>query len=176
MRLKLFYTTTLIIWSLLLFAGARAQAPNGTTAYPDSALPGFTFTLARVPENPEQHSLVISDDEEHVISMTFSASQLQALKTVLLEAEKFALNDEAVGATEPFTTRFQDKKESGFAVDVEKFRNQSRLFLSLTSDGSSQTAEAGRINRSTKREAGFIFELLSQLEATSSSPRSRSSR
>lgn len=139
-------------------------------------LPDFTFNLTRIPEKAARYSLVISDSDEHVISSDFSISQLEILKTVLLEAEKFALNEEGVGVSEPMTTRFQDKKEQGFTVDVEKFHNQSRLFLTLTNDEHSQTAEAGRTNRSTRREVGFFFELVWRLESMFSKPPAKPNR
>jgi hypothetical protein len=151
------------------YTGAIVQA-GGTqdqtgAAVTPAQLPDFTFTLTRAPEDPARYSLVISDSDEHVLSSAFSISQLENLKAVLLEAEKFALNEEGVGAKEPLTTRFQDNREPGFIVDVEKARNQSRLFLTLTIDGNSQTAESGRVIRSSRREVGFFFDLLSRLES-----------
>lgn len=147
-------------------SGRVAVIENQTGAtFTAGQLPDFTFTLTRESEPPVRYSLVISDSDEHVISYTFSISQLESLRAVLLEAEKFALGEEGTGTNEPLTTRFQDGKEQAFTVDVEKFRNLSRLYLTLTVDASSQTAEAGRINRTTRRESGFFFELVSRLEA-----------
>ncbi len=160
-----------LIFALFMFLGTAATGQGGTqnqvgATLPPAEMPDFTFNLTRVPEkNPAHYSLVISDNDEHVISGNFSLFQLETLKAVLLEAEKFALNEESVGTTEPVTMRFKDKNEQGFAVDVEKYRNQSRLFLTLTADGNNQTAEAGRINRSTRREIGFFFDLASRLES-----------
>lgn len=158
------YKWLLIASLVLLCATTQAQDHSGG-AYTLGQLPDYTFNLTPAAENPGHYNLVISDSDEHVISSTVSSSQLEILKSVLLEAEKFALTDEGISASQPQTTRFQDKTEAAFVVDVEKFRNQSRLFLTLTTDGSSQTAEAGRINRSTRRESGFIFDLLSRLES-----------
>lgn len=146
-------------------AAGRTRETQDQTGATVAQMPDYTFNLNRSPEDPGRYSLVISDSDEHVISGAFSISQLETLEAVLLEAEKFALNEEGVGTNDPVTTRFQDKKEEGFTVDVEKLRNQSRLFLTLTSDASSQTAEAGRINRSTRREIGFYFDLVSRLES-----------
>jgi hypothetical protein len=160
-----------LTFALFMFLGTAAtgqvagtQNQVGATFTP-AELPDFTFNLTRVSENPAHYSLVISDSDEHVISGNFSLFQLETLKAVLLEAEKFALNEESVGTNEPVTTRFLDKNEQGFSVDVEKYRNQSRLFLNLTADANSQTAEAGRVNRSTRREVGFFFDLASRLES-----------
>lgn len=168
MRLSLSKFLTLASFTLLCTAAhgqvATIADQSGAT-FAAGQLPDFTFTLTRVSEPPVRYSLVISDSDEHVISNAFSMSQLEILAAVLHEAEKFALSEEGNGTNEPLTTRFQDNKEQGFTVDVEKFRNLSRLYLTLTVDATSQTAEAGRINRTTRRESGFFFELVSRLEA-----------
>lgn len=168
MRLSLSKWLTVASFMFLCTAAAGqvggTQGQTGATFTPGQ-LPDFTFNLTRVPEDLARYSLVISDSDEHVISSAFSISQLETLKAVLLEAEKFALSEEGVGTNEPLTTRFQDNREPGFTVDVEKSRNQSRLFLTLTNDGNSQTAEAGRVIRSTRREVGFFFDLVSRLES-----------
>jgi hypothetical protein len=126
---------------------------------------GGTFSLTRLPEDPRQYSLVLSDDDEHVVSGSFSVEQLQILRAIMTEAEKFALNGEAVGNKDPVTTRFTDKQESAFIVDVEKLGNQSTLFLTLKTDIGRMTAKAGKIIRSNGREEGFFFDLLSRLES-----------
>lgn len=148
---------TLILCQLVIATLAQER--------PLAALPDFTFSLTRVREAPSNYSLVISDNDEHVISATFSLAQLDIFKSVMLEAETFALNNDAVNAKEPATTRFQDRQEQALIVDVEKLANQSRLFITLADPSGSQTAEAGRIIRSTRREIGFYFDLLSRLES-----------
>jgi hypothetical protein len=45
------------------------------------------------------------------------------------EAAKFAVTTEGVGAKEPITTRFMDKQEPVFVVDVQKDGAQSLFFL-----------------------------------------------
>lgn len=177
LRLSISKLLMLAAFAMLCAAasGQVAGIENQTGAtFPAGQLPDFTFTLTRVPEPPGRYSLVISDSDEHVISNAFSISQLEILTAILHEAEKFALSEEGNGTNEPLTTRFQDSKEGGFTVDVEKFRNLSRLYLTLTVDASSQTAEAGRINRTTRRESGFFFELVSRLEAMFPKPPAKS--
>jgi hypothetical protein len=124
-----------------------------------------SFNLNRLPENPKQYSLVISDTEEHVVSGSFSVDQMQILRAIMVEAEKFAFSEEAVGTKEPITTRFTDKLERAFIVDVEKAGNQSQLFLTITTEAGRMTMQAGRIMRGTRREEGFFFGLLSRLES-----------
>ena len=124
-----------------------------------------SFSLTQMPENPSRYSLAISDSEEHAISGSFSIGQLQILKAVMTEAEKFALSAEAVGGKEPVTTRFMDKQENAFIVDVEKAGNLSRLFLTLKTEIGRMTVDAGKIVRSSKREEGLFFDMLSRLES-----------
>lgn len=131
----------------------------------DNVLRDVIYTLTQLPENPKQYSLVLSDNDERSISGVFSVDQLQVLRAIMAEAEKFALSEQAVGAKEPITTRFADKQEQAFVVDVEKLGNQSRLFLTISSEIGRMTADAGRIIRGTKREEGFFFDLLSRLES-----------
>jgi len=124
-----------------------------------------SFSLTQLPENPGLYSLVISDTDERTISGSFSVNQLQILRALMVEAEKFALTSEAAGAKDPRTTRFMDKHEAAFVVDVQKDGSQSRLYITLKTEIGRGTWEAGRIARSAKREDGFFFELLSRLES-----------
>ena len=135
----------------------RFVSANGSQA--------FSFSLTQTPENPRRYSLVISDDDEHTISGLFSIDQLQILRAIMTEAEKFALNEEAAGTKDPATTRFTDKQEGAFIIDVQKVGNQSVLFLTLNTDIGRMTANAGRVVRSNKREEGFFFDLLSRLQS-----------
>ena len=124
-----------------------------------------TFNLTRLAEDPKRYSLVISDTNENVISGTFSVDQLQILRAVMTEAEKFAYGPEAVGVKDSITTRFTDKQERSFIVDVEKLGNVSRLFLTLKTETGTMTTESGKANRNSKREEGFFFDLLTRLES-----------
>jgi len=142
-------------------AGNRLARPDGARTEPQ----GSNYSLTKLPEDSNQYSLVLSDGDEQTISGNFSIDQLQKLRAVMIEAERFARNDEAVGTTSPVTTRFSDKRERAFIVDVEKLGFQSRLFFTLKTEIGRITLTAGRIVRSTKREEGFFFELLSRLES-----------
>ena len=131
----------------------------------DPVLRDVTYTLTQLPENPKQYSLVLADNDERSISGVFSVEQLQILMAIMAEAQKFALSEESVGAKEPVITRFADKQEQAFVIDVEKLGNQSRLFLTISSEIGRLTADAGRINRGVRREEGFFFDLLSRLQS-----------
>lgn len=83
----------------------------------------------------------------------------------MVEAEKFALSGEAAGTKDPVTTRFMDKQEIAFIVDVEKLGPRSNLYLTIRTEIGRITLNAGRIIRTTRREEGFFFDLLTQLES-----------
>jgi hypothetical protein len=136
----------------------------------DKPAKDVTFILSRLPENPGQYSLALADQEERSISGVFSVSQLLLLRALMTEAEKFALSTEGVGQKEAVVTRFVDKQEQSFIVDVEKLGNQSKLFLTLNTELGRMTAEGGSLNRVTKREDGFFFDLLDRLDALTPKP------
>jgi hypothetical protein len=140
-------------------ADARRQSMIGD-------LPDYTYVLNPSSDKPVKYTLVISDSDEHTLSGTFTVEQLQVLKAVMLEAEKFAQTEEGVGTKEPITTRFADKQEASFVVDVEKLPNISRIYLTISTELGTLTAESGRVNRPLRRHIGFFFELLSRLEST----------
>jgi hypothetical protein len=177
MRLKLALRllTLYIALPLVAFApkpsGAASRNPCGhdQNGSPE-ALQEVSLSLTRMKDNPSQYSLVISDTDEHVVSGSFSVDQLEILRTIMTEAEKFALSDEAVGSKAPITTRFMDRREPAFMVDVEKVGNQSRLFLTLTTEIGSITTDSGKAIRSSRRKEGVFFDLLSRLESTLPTP------
>lgn len=149
---------------------ARAgKSPDPQPNYPDE-VQEVSFSLAPQPENPKRYILAISDSDERSISGSFSVDQLQILRAIMVEAEKFAMTSEAVGAKEPITTRFMDNQESAFVVDVQKDGNESVLFLTLKTEIGRMTWRAGRTIRSTRREEGFFFALLSRLESVLPKP------
>jgi hypothetical protein len=143
-------------------AAAESCAKQGSSA---TQSPEVSFSLTQLPEDPSRYSLVISDTEERSISGSFSLGQLQILRVIMVEGAKFALSEEAVNPKEPVTTRFKDKKERAFIVDVQKVGNQSLLFLTLTTELGRLTMDAGKVIRSTQRRDGFFFDLLSRLES-----------
>lgn len=149
----------------LIVAGTAQAGSHYDTLAARSAPQEATYSLTRLPENARQYSLVISDGDEQTISGNFSVDRLQILRAIMTEAEKFALSGEAAGTKDPITTRFTDKQESAFIVDVEKLGLQSRLFITLKTEIGRITLNAGRIIRPTRREEGFFFDLLSRLES-----------
>src|SRR5712692_2468015 len=166
MQGKLIATLLLIPVAGFLVAGASRSEAAASHYKQDRSIRKFqdvSFTLTQLPENPKQYSLAISDTNERGISGAFSLGQLEILRAIMIEADKFAVTGEAVGTNEPITTRFMDKQEPAFIVDVQKAGNQSMLFLTLKTAIGRLTMEAGRVMRNTRREEGFFFNLLSKL-------------
>ena len=91
---------------------------------------------------------------------------LKGVKEVEVRQQNGLIIIVPVGAKDPITTRFMDKQERAFIIDVQKAGNQSVLFLTLETELGRMTVEAGRAIRATRREEGFFFDLLSRLEST----------
>jgi len=180
LKVKLVATSlmTVVIVACSLFIGpiaeGAAKSAGQAVRTPESS--DFRFILNRLPENPSKYSLVISDSEERSISGSFSIDQLQVLRAIMTESEKFALSEEGVNLKDPVTTRFADKQERSFMVDVQKIGNQSLLFLTLNTELGRMTMDAGRVFRSTHRHEGFFFDLLSHLETMLPKPPARPSK
>jgi hypothetical protein len=164
--------TRLLITFLLVALTAAAMGTVRAAQYPAEQLTErnevqeVSFSLAPQPENPKHYILAISDDNERSISGSFSVDQLQILRALMVEAEKFAITGESAGTTEPITTRFLDNQELAFVVDVQKDGRQSLLFLTVKTEIGRMTWRAGKIIRSTTRKEGFFFALLSRVEST----------
>jgi hypothetical protein len=160
-RMRKSWMSSLVIIALGIILGPIV----GKVAVANQSQEG-SFNLNRLPEDSRRYSLILYEGEERNVSGTFTVEQLQILQAIMTEAEKFAMGAEGVSAKEPVTTRFMDKHEHAFIVDVEKSGNQSALFLTLKTDMGRLTLQAGRIIRTTRREEGFFFDLLSKLEST----------
>lgn len=155
-----------VFWPMVaLTAGSIAGTSRENQPVAASQSPEISFSLSRLLENQRRYNLLISDTDEHVTSGSFSVEQLQILRAIMVEADKFALTGEAVGTKEPITTRFMDKQDPSFIVDVQKIGMQSLFFLTVKTENNRRTWDAGRIIRTTRREEGFYFSLLSRLES-----------
>ena len=128
------------------------------------------MNLTRLPEDPSRISLVLSDGDEDVVSVTFTLEHLRLVRAIMREARDFALSDEGVGSREPMTTRFSNPEERSVVVDVLKFGNQSSLFITLKTDNGRMTVEAGTTTRSDKKETGPFFDALARIESAVGKP------
>ena len=126
---------------------------------------GPRFTLTQSQQNPTEFDLILSDGEESSVSGTFFIDQLYNFRDLLLEAKKFAFSDEAVGKDDAVTTRFSNKEERAFAIDVSKQGPQSRFFVSIKTLLGQITVNAGAISRTDKREEGLFFDILNRVQS-----------
>jgi len=122
------------------------------------------FSLEQSNESPSDFALILSDGEETAVSGMFFIGQLYTFRDLLLEAKKFAFTDEALGKDEPITTRFSNKEERAFTIDVSKRGNQSQFFVTIKTLIGQMTVEAGVVSRTDKKEEGLMFDMLKRVQ------------
>ena len=122
------------------------------------------FSLDQSNESTTDFALILSEGEETAVSGTFFIGQLYTLRDLLLEAKKFAFTDEAAGKDEPITTRFSNKEERAFTIDVSKRGNQSQFFVTIKTLIGQMTVDAGTVNRTDKKEEGLLFDMLKRVQ------------
>jgi hypothetical protein len=119
---------------------------------------GASFYLERIADGHNQFSLLFTDADGRTVSGVFYLNQLSLFEALLVAASEFADTDEAVGTTaKPITTRFKDKKEPSFAVDVEKIGRHSRFYVSVNCLTGKLTVDAGAIKRGDKDRGSILF-------------------
>ena len=131
---------------------------------------GPTCRVARSGRSLDRFDLMVSDGDEAVVSGTFSKGQIEVFRNILIEAQKFAMNEEEVGHQEPMTTRIASESEPALAVDVTKLDDQSQIFITLTSEVGQLTIEAGTVQRRSQHAQGVFFTLLSRMQSLLPTP------
>lgn len=127
---------------------------------------GAYYSFNRNVESAAEFNLMLSDGDETVITESFSVERLRIIRSVMAEAKKFALSEEAVGREGlPVTTRFSEKTERAFMVDISKLGKESQFFITFKSENGRLTVQAGTVNRANKIEEGFFTDLLLRVEA-----------
>jgi len=126
---------------------------------------GPGFYLERIPETPNQYSLLLTDAEKRSVAGTFITPQLALFQALLVAAKDFGQTTESAGTTaKPVTTRFTDKGEPSFAIDVEKTATHSRFYVSMTCLAGKVTVDAGTIKRGSKDQGNpLMFAILSRV-------------
>lgn len=132
------------------------------TIHPPS---GADFYIAPIAAIPGRFSLVLSDFDGRFVSDSFGEEQIMILEAIMVEARKFAQTDEAAGTTKPVITRFYDKKEPAFIVDVAKLRDRSQFFITIKSLTGHLTVDAGTIKRGDEKASPFFYTILSRVQA-----------
>jgi hypothetical protein len=126
---------------------------------------GANFYVGAITELPNNFSVLLTDENNRTVSGSFNARQLQAFETIMIEARNFAETEESVGVTKPITTRFYDKIEPVFIVDVAKLQEMSQFFVTLRTAMGDLTVDAGTITRGEKKEQGFYFVIYQRIVA-----------
>jgi hypothetical protein len=116
-------------------------------------LPGGTsFYIEAVAGPPIQYSILVTDNNNRSVPGTFVRPQIDIFEALLLAAKEFALTEEEAGTkSQPKVTRFSDKHESAFFIDVQKAGVESRFFVTLKTLFGVLTIDAGAIQRVSKK-------------------------
>lgn len=131
---------------------------------------GAGFYISPIAEIPGRYSLVLSDSDGRHVSDSFAESQVVVLEAIMEEARKFALTDESAGTKKPVITRFYDKREPSFIVDVAKLRTYSQFFLTIKSLTTHLTVDAGTFKRGDEKAEVFFYKILSKVQSRNSAP------
>jgi hypothetical protein len=119
---------------------------------------GASFYLEKIADARNQFSLLFTDADGRTVAGVFYVNQLSLFEALLVAASEFADTQEAVGtAAKPITTRFKDKNEPSFTVDVEKIGRQSRFYVSVNCLTGKLTLDAGAIKRGDKDRGNILF-------------------
>ena len=109
---------------------------------------GASFYLAPIEGGPGRFSMLLTDSSQAFVEDSYTLRQLAVIEGVMVEAQKFAHTAEAAGTTTPIITRFSDKQEPSFMVDVQKMGEQSRFYVTIKSiSGRKLTVDTGAIKR-----------------------------
>jgi hypothetical protein len=112
--------------------------------------------------------VLFNDVDNRTVADTFMRSQIEIFEALMVEAKNFAETNEAVGTrAAPKTTRFVDKNEKAFIVDVTKIGEESRLYLTMKCMSGVITIDGGVIPRNKKTYAPPLFEsILSRVHSS----------
>lgn len=125
---------------------------------------GRNFYIQPVENSEGTYTLLLSDPEGKIVTREYRLAQIDIFEAIMVEAEKFALNNQGVGTSKPVVTRFFDKQEPSFFVDVAKQGNESQFFLTVKSFDDQLTVDTGKIKRSTPAAKVFFHEILKQIK------------
>jgi hypothetical protein len=166
----------MLIPSADLFAQKKAKHPPAQLTPAETASTskirltppsGANFYLAAIPDAVNQYSMLLTDADNRTLAGTFTRQQISLFRALLVAAKEFGETSESAGTTaKPITTRFKDKNEPSFIVDVEKTATHTRFYVSMSYLGGKITTAAGTIKRGSKDpEKLLMLTILSRIEA-----------
>lgn len=139
----------------------KKQSENASLKIPT----GASFFIAPITDNPNHFSLLLGDADNRTVADSFTLAQIELFQSVMVEAQKFAENNEAAGTVDaPKITRFYDKKEPAIIVDVEKAGMQTRIFVTLSCLTGHITVEAGTFKRDGKEHQTPFSNFISRIQ------------
>lgn len=113
---------------------------------------GTSFYIEVVPGPPIQYSILLTDENNRSVPGSYVRPQIDIFEALLNAAKQFALTEEEVGtASQPKVTRFTDKHETAFLIDVQKTGVESHFYVTLQSLFGTLTIDAGAIKRTVKK-------------------------
>ncbi|MFL6275828.1 MAG: hypothetical protein ACJ74G_11635 [Blastocatellia bacterium] len=113
---------------------------------------GPDFYIEPVTGPNMRFSILLTDKNNRSVPGTFIRQQIEILEDLLLASKAFALNEEEVGTvSKPKITRFMDKHEKAFIIDVQKAGDKTQFFLTIDSLLGRLTIDAGVIKRGVKK-------------------------
>jgi hypothetical protein len=113
---------------------------------------GTSFYIEVVPGPPIQYSILLTDENNRAVPGSYVRPQIDIFEALLNAAKQFALTEEEAGtASRPKVTRFTDKHETAFLIDVQKTAVESHFFVTMQSLFGTLTIDAGAIKRVVKK-------------------------
>jgi hypothetical protein len=127
--------------------------------------PSPSFYIGRIENQPFEFSILLSDENKRNVFYMLNLNRLLLVEAVVHEAQRFAETEEAVGTSKPQITRFVDKQEPAFIVDVSKLNRESRIYITLEGANGRLTVNAAKIIRGDKEKSDIrlltkIYELM----------------
>lgn len=113
---------------------------------------GTSFYIEVVPGPPIQYSILLTDENNRAVPGSYVRPQIDIFEALLNAAKQFGLTEEEAGtASRPKVTRFTDKHETAFLIDVQKTAVESHFFVTMQSLFGTLTIDAGAIKRVVKK-------------------------
>lgn len=132
---------------------------------------GKGFYIEPVGEDHATFSILLNDDKKQRVAGTFRLAQVEIFQALLEEAKKFAESEEAAGTPgSPKTTRFMDKDEKSFIVDVEKTGPESHFYVTLQTLQGTLTLDAGTIKRGGKNNTPLFYAIITRVQEARTAP------
>lgn len=151
---------------------AKEKSPEQLQQMADKGMKppsGASFYIEAIGADRANFSVLLSDENNRTVAGNFMRSQLDLFEALMIEAKKFAETDEAAGAPgHPQTTRFLDKNEKAFIIDVEKVGLESRFYITMKTLQGTLTLYAGSIKRGGKKNAPLFYSMLTRLQTEKS--------